>query len=56
MISWLIRDLGLVDLHAVVAHGNELTGEPALARAELHAAPDDAGEVLGLSQRPCDPR
>src|SRR5581483_7934685 len=71
MISWLIshplvdqvrphdlleRDFGVVDLHVARIRGHELALQlPAPERAELDAAPDGAGEMLGLAQRPLDP-
>src|SRR5690349_2395460 len=67
MISWLIshplvdqvrphdlvvRDLGLVDRHVVLVGEDDLAAEPALARAELDPASDDAGEVVRLAEGP----
>src|SRR5579864_2165968 len=70
MISWLIshplvdevrphdlvvRNFGVVDLHVARIRGHELPLQlPAPERAELLAAPDCAGEMLGLAQRPLD--
>src|SRR5438270_4196934 len=69
MISWLmshlsvdqvrphdlvVRNLGLVDFHAALVCEDDLAAKLALARAELHAASDDAGEVLGPAQRALD--
>src|SRR5487761_274051 len=71
MISWLmshlsvdqvrphdlvVRNLGLVDPHTALICKNNLALQlPATERAELHAAPDRAGEMLRCTQRPLDP-
>src|SRR5438309_11609357 len=66
MISWLmshrsvdqvrphdlvVRNLGLVDFHAALVCEDDLAAKLALARSELHAASDDACEMLRLAQR-----
>src|SRR5581483_2110887 len=51
----LVRDFGVVDLHVARVRRDELALElPAPESPDFHAASDDAGEVLGLAQRPLD--